>query len=155
MAKYFNETMRNCESYYKKADHNYTARMVDGEGFTARLDSTERTYFISTTVDQGAELVVMRISPNIHCSKAARAQVGEYIDKINAKYKCCNLRVESNGNLYIHAEQRFDDGPLSETMFKIMEAECLKILEKSTLCHFYQPTFSSIFVMGIVGTEII
>lgn len=129
MAKYFNETVRNGERYYKRADHNYAAKMLDGEGFTARLDSTDRTYFIITRIDEDAELVIMEVSPSIHCPKEARAQVGEYIDKINARYKCCNLRISHNGNLHIHAEQRFDDAPLSTEMFKIMEGECIKILD--------------------------
>ena len=129
MAKYFNGTVRNGERYYERADHNYTAKMMDGEGFTARIDSSDRTYFVITRIDEGAELVIMEISPSIHCSKEARSQVGEYIDKINARYKCCNLRIAPNGNLHIHAEQRFDDAPLSMEMFKIMEGECIKILD--------------------------
>ena len=129
MAKHFNETVRNGERYYERANHNYTAKMMDGEGFTARIDSSDRTYFVITRIDEGAELVIMEISPSIHCPKEARSQVGEYIDKINARYKCCNLRIAPNGNLHIHAEQRFDDAPLSVEMFKIMEGECIKILD--------------------------
>ena len=129
MSKHFNETIRNGERYFERADHNYTAKMMDGEGFTARIDSSDRTYFVITRIDEGAELVIMEISPSIHCPKEARSQVGEYIDKINARYKCCNLRIAPNGNLHIHAEQRFDDAPLSVEMFKIMEGECIKILD--------------------------
>ncbi len=129
MSKHFNETIRNGERYFERADHNYTAKMMDGEGFTARIDSSDRTYFVITRIDEGAELVIMEISPSIHCPKEARSQVGEYIDKINARYKCCNLRIAPNGNLHIHAEQRFDDAPLSMEMFKIMEGECIKILD--------------------------
>lgn len=129
MAKYFNETLRNGESYYEIADHNYTAKMMNGEGFSSRIDTLDRTYFVTTKIDKNAELVVMEISPSIHCPKEARSQVGEYIDKINTRYKCCNLRIAPNGNLHIHAEQRFDDAPLSVEMFKIMEGECIKILD--------------------------
>ncbi len=129
MAKYFNETVRNGERYYERANHNYTAKMIDGEGFTTRIDSSDKTYFVITRIDEGAELVIMEISPSIHCPKEARSQVGEYIDKINSRYKCCNLRIAPNGNLHIHAEQRFDDAPLSVEMFKIMEGECIKILD--------------------------
>lgn len=134
MAKHFNETVRNGEKYYERADHNYTAKMMDSEGFTARIDSSDRTYFVITRIDEDAELVIMEISPSIHCPKEARSQVGEYIDKINARYKCCNLRVAPNGNLHIHAEQRFDDAPLSSDMFRIMEGACIKILDT-----FYTP----------------
>ncbi len=129
MSKYFNETMHNGETYYAISDHKYTAKMMDGEGFTARIDTSDRTYSVITRIDKSAEVVIMEISPSIHCPKEARSQIGEYIDKINANYKCCNLRIAPNGNLHIHTEQRFDDAPLSVLMFKIMEGECVKILD--------------------------
>ncbi|MGN1168589.1 MAG: hypothetical protein ACI4RB_00595 [Acutalibacteraceae bacterium] len=129
MSKHYYETMVNGENFYKNAKHNYTAKMMDGGGFTARIDTSDRTYYVITRVDDDAELVIMEIAPCIFCSEGARSQVGEYIDKINAKYKSCNLRIAHNGNLHIHAEQRFDDGPLSVEMFRTLESECIKILD--------------------------
>lgn len=129
MSKNFKETMHNGETYYAISNHKYTARMMDSEGFTARIDTLNRTYSVITRIDESAEMVIMEISPSIHCPKEARSQVGEYIDKINAIYKCCNLRMAPNGNIHIHTEQRFNDAPLSVLMFKIMEGECIKILD--------------------------
>lgn len=129
MSKHFNETMRNAERYYERVEHNCTAKIINGNGFTAHIDTTDRTYFVSTRIDKNAELVIMEISPAIHCSKEARSQVSEYINKINATFKCGNLRIESNGNIYMHTEQRFDDAPLSSDMFGIMEKTCMVILD--------------------------
>lgn len=129
MSNYYEETMRNGERYYEKCSHNYSAKMLDGGGFTSRIDTADRTYHIITRVDEKAELVIMEISPTIYCCNEARAQVGEYINLINDKYKCCNIRISHNGNIHAHAEQRFDDAPLSEDMFEIMEGEEIKILD--------------------------
>ena len=34
MSNYYEETMRNGERYYEKCSHNYSAKMLDGGGFT-------------------------------------------------------------------------------------------------------------------------
>lgn len=129
MKNYYNETMENAEQYYKNADYNHTAKMIDGGGFTTRIDTSECPYFVTTRIDEGAEVVVMEIEPLIHCNKETRSQVSEYIAKINPTFKCGNIRISENGSIIAHTEQRFNDSPLSADMFRIMEVESLKILD--------------------------
>lgn len=124
----YETTMRNGEKFFRGPIHSFSAKMLDEGGFLARIDSSNRTYFVTARVDEGTESVMMEIAPSIICSKESRSQVGEYIAKINSKYKCCNLRIASNGNIFIHAEQRFKDKALSVETFENMERESMKIL---------------------------
>lgn len=128
MRNYF-ETMKNGEEFYKNSRHNYVAKTLDGNGFTSRIDTKDRAYNVIARIDKHSEMVIMEIYPGIHCAKETRAQTTEYISKINDKHKTCNLRISVNGNVYIHAEQRFNDAGVSIDMFRHMEAACMKILD--------------------------
>jgi hypothetical protein len=84
---------------------------------------------VITRIDEDAEVVLMEVSPGITCCKEAFAQVSEYIAKINASYKTCNLRIRSNGQLYMQTEQRFIDAPVDRLTFERMEHNSLMILD--------------------------
>ena len=129
MSKNYLQTFRNGERHYSFGGYSCVAKIMGNEGFTVRIDTSRRSYFAISMIDRGAQLLTMEIYPGIHCCKEAQGQVSEYISKINAKYKCCNLRLSFNGDVHTHAEQRFDDNPVSAEMFKIMECECMKILD--------------------------
>lgn len=130
----FVETMEAAEKFYETSMHNYAAKTLDYDGFTARLDFEDKQYWTVSRIDKDAELVIMEISPSIICLSEARSQLSEYITAINNKYKIGNIRISSNGALHIHSEQRFDDAPLSSDMFRVMEGACIKILDT-----FYTP----------------
>lgn len=130
----FNKTMEAAEVFYGNSMHNFAAKTLGNDGFTARLDFEDKQYWAITRIDKDAEIVILEISLSVICLPEARSQLSEYIQLINNKYKTCNLRISSNNSIHIHTEQRFDDAPLSPTMFRIMEAACVKILDT-----FYQP----------------
>lgn len=128
MSKNFVQTMRNCGKFYQNSDHKYVAKMMDGEGYTAHISSDDRTFFVVTRVDKNASLVITEISPNIHCEREARGQFGEYISQINTNFKSGNIRIASNGNVYVQVEQHFDDAPLSVEMFEELETIAKKLI---------------------------
>jgi hypothetical protein len=129
MNSHFISTLRNGERYYREAGHNASARIFDNGGFTSTICTEDRTYNVITRIDEDAEVVLMEVSPGITCCKEAFAQVSEYIAKINASYKTCNLRIRSNGQLYMQTEQRFIDAPVDRATFERMEHNSLMILD--------------------------
>ncbi len=128
------KTMEAAESFYGNSMHNFAAKTLDNDGFTARLDFEDKQYWSISRIDADAEIVITEISPSIICLPEARGQLSEYIQMINSKYKTGNIRISTNNSVYIHTEQRFDDGPLTSSMFRIMEGACIKILDT-----FYTP----------------
>lgn len=130
----FDKTMKAAERFYGNSMHNFAAKTLDNDGFTARLDFENKQYWAVSRIDKEAEIVILEISLSVICLPEARSQLSEYIQLINNKYKTCNFRISSNNSIYIHTEQRFDDAPLTPTMFRIMEAACVKILDT-----FYHP----------------
>lgn len=125
----FVKTMEAAESFYGNSMHNFAAKTLEHDGFTARLDFEDKQYWAVASIDKDAELVLMEISPSIICHPEARSQLSEYIAAINNKYKIGNIRISSNGAIHIHSEQRFDDSPLSPAMFHTMEITCVEILD--------------------------
>lgn len=130
----FNKTMEAAEFFYENSMHNFAAKTLDNNGFTARIDFEDKQYWSVSRIDEDAEIVIMEISPSIICLPEARSQLGEYIQLINNKYKTGNIRISTNNSVYIHTEQRFDDAPLISSMFQLMEGTCIKILDT-----FYAP----------------
>ncbi len=129
MSDYFYETVENARVHYSKMLPGCVGEKFDGSGFIAFIRTENRTYYVNTRIDSDADLVMMEIAPGIYCSPASRAMVGEYIAKINESFKSCTLHIEDNGTLYIKAEQRFDDAPISTASFRLLEVECIKILD--------------------------
>lgn len=122
------ETLHNCESFYTNSHHNYSAKTLNGEGFTARIDIIDRTYYSATHFDWKAKTVIMEISPGINCSKEYISQTLEYISKINLHFKNANIKIESNGTVCAYISQNLDDDVLPSEIFGFMEAECLRLL---------------------------
>ncbi len=129
MSKYYVETLRNGGRYIESSRHNYKAKLMNGGGYTSRIDTIDRSYHLTLKIDKEAELSVLQIDPSIHCLEKAREQVGSYITQINTRYKCCNVRCRENGNIYVQCEQRFNDRAITPDLFLIMERECMKILD--------------------------
>lgn len=129
MSKYFSETVENARAHYAKMSDEAVAEKFSGNGFIAFISVEDRTYYVNTRIDGLAQLVMMEIAPGIHCTPESRSLVGDYVLKINESFKSCAIHIEGNGTLYIKAEQRFDDGPVSTYSFHVMEMECIKILD--------------------------
>lgn len=129
MSKYFKETMRNAQEFYKNTDCSIVAKTFDSDGFVGIYEMADRPYFFVTKIEEDNDVAYMEISPCILCRKEAVGQMSEYMSQINEKFMTCNFRVADNGKVYIHTEQRFDDGPISTSTFGFMEMECIKRLD--------------------------
>jgi hypothetical protein len=129
MTRHFIKTLQNGEKHYRESGHSISARIFDNGGFTSTIYTEDRAYNVVTRIDRDAEVVVMEVSPGIICCKESLPQVSEYITQINANYKTCNLRINSNGHLYVQTEQRFINAPVDSDTFESMEHNSLIILD--------------------------
>lgn len=129
MPKYFKETMRNAQEFYQNTDCSVVAKMLDGSGFVGIYEMVDRPYYFTTKIEKELDVVYMEMDPCIHCCKEAVGQLSEYIAQINEKFMVCDFRIAKNGKVYIHTEQRFEDGPLSASTFSHLEMECIKRLD--------------------------
>lgn len=129
MSKYFKETMRNAKEFYSNAGCSVVAKMINEDGFIGSYEMSDRSYFFTMKIEEKPEVVYLEMSPCIHCYKEAVGQVTEYMAQINEKFMACDFRVSPNGKVYIHTEQRFDDGPISVNTFRAMEIECVERLD--------------------------
>lgn len=126
-------TMNNAHRYYSRSNHTLVAELMSEDGFMADIITPERVYHIVTRIMKEAEMLIMDISPEIHCSSPDTiSMVIEYANKINAMHLSGNVKVNPNGHVYVQIEQSFKDFQITCEMLEKMETTSILILD--TFC---------------------
>lgn len=116
----------NAHEYFESKKYNYAAEMLNGQGITAQACYPDCNYYFTLRIED--DLAILEIAPGIHCEPEYRGQTAEYINSVNAFFKCNNLRISNEGTVYIQSEHRLTDGPITADILELMERTSLQIL---------------------------